>query len=146
MDGAVFKLYAVGDTLHIILADVAVAPYVIDFFLHEFRMCELRGKVAVVGEKKHAGGVAVEAAYRVDTLGACTLDEIHHRHAAVGVVARCHAVFRFVEQDIALAFGCNHLLIVFYYIVVRDLCAELCHYLAVDLYQTLLDIFIGLAA
>ena len=146
VDGAVLKLDAVGDALHIFLGDVLVAPYVIDLLLDVLRVCELRGEVAVVGEQQHAGGVAVETSDGVDALGACTLDEVHDRGAVLRILARGDAVLGLVEQDVALALQCHHLVVVFDHIVVGDLGAELGDYLAVDLDQALLDKFVGLAA
>ncbi len=119
VDGAVLELDAVGDALHVILADIAVAPHVIDFFLHEFGVCELRGEVAVVGEQEHTGGVAVKATYGVDALVAGALHEVQHCEAAVGVIAGGDAVFGLVEQDVALALGCHDLLVVFHHVAVR---------------------------
>ena len=59
VDGSVFKLDAVGYALHVVFGDVLVAPYVVDFLLHVFRVGEFRGEVAVVGEQQHSCGVAV---------------------------------------------------------------------------------------
>ncbi len=143
VDRAVLKLDTVGDTLHILFGDILVSPYVIDFLLHIFGMCKLRGKVTVVGKQQHTCGVAVKTPYRVDAFIACTLHEVEHGCAAVGVVGGGDAVFRLVKKDIALAFECNNLFIVFHSIVVRNLCTEFGHYLPVDLHQTLLDEFVG---
>jgi len=144
--GAVFKLNAVGYALHIVFGDVAVAPYVIYFLLHEFGVCELGGKVAVVGEQEYACGVAVEASYGVDAFRACAFHEVHDGEASVGVIACGHAVFGLVEQNVALALEGNNLVVVLNHIVVGDFCAEFGYYLTVDLYEALLDKFVGFAA
>lgn len=65
---------------------------------------------------------------------------------AVGVIAGSHAIFRLVKKDVALAFQCNNLLIIFNDIVVRYLCSEFGDNLAVDLDKSLLDKLVSLAA
>ncbi len=146
VDGAVFQLYAVGDALHVLLGYILVRPYVIYLFLHIFRMGELGGEVAVVGEQKHTGGIAVKASHGIDALVARALHEVKHGSAPIGIVGSRDTVLRLVEQDVALALQSHDLLIVFHLVCVGDLCAEFGYYLAVDLYQTLLDEFVGLAA
>ncbi len=142
---AVFKLDAVGDALHIFFGYVAVGPDVIYFFLGVLRMGEFRGQVAIVGEQQHAGGVAVEASYGIYSLVACSFHEIHHGHAAVGVVGSGDAIFGLVEQNVCLAFERYYLFIVFHNVGMRYLCAEFGHNFAVDLNKALLDEFVGFA-
>ena len=146
VDRAVFKFDAVGNALHVVFRNVSVAPYVIYLFLYVFGVGELRSQIAVVCEQEYAGSVAVETSHRIDSFGACAFDEIHDSHAAVGIVAGGNAVFRFVEQDVALALHGNNLFIIFYYIVVADFCAEFRNYLSVYLYKSLRDKLVGLAA
>ena len=146
VDRAVLKLYAVGNTLHIVFRYIAVAPHVVNLFLHELGVGELRGKVAVVGKQKHAGSVAVKTSHGIYALVACAFDEIHHSKTSVGVVAGGNAVFGLVEQDIALALKCHNLFIILHNVAVGNLGAKLGHYLAVDLHQALLNELIGLAA
>ena len=109
-------------------------------------MSELRGEVAVVGEQKHAGGVAVETSYRIDAFVAGSFYEVHYSETPVGVIACSDAVFRFVEQNVAFALKSHNLAIVFDNVAVCDFCAEFGHYLAVYLDQSLLDEFVGFAA
>ena len=144
VDRTILKLDTVGDTLHIVLGYIAVAPYVVYFFLDKLRMRELGCKIAVVGEKEHAGGVAVETADRIDAFVASTFHQIHHSETSIGVVACGNAIFRLVEQDVAFTLHGHYLFIVFHYIAVGDFGAEFCHDLAVDFHQTLLDEFVGL--
>ena len=146
VDGSVVELYAVGYALHIVFRYVAVAPHVVYLLLDEFRMCELRCKITVVGEQEHAGGIAVETADGVDALVAGALHEVHHRKTSVGVVAGGDTVLGLVEQDVAFTLHCHYLLIVFHHVAVGDLGAEFGHDNAVDLHQALLDKFVGLAA
>ncbi len=146
MDRPVVELYTVGYTLHIVLADIFVAPYVINLLLHILRMCQLGGEIAVVGKQKHTRSVAVETTHRVYALGACALHYIHHRQTAVGIIGCGDAILRLVEQDIAFALQSHDLVVEFHYIVVAYLCSEFGHDLTVDLNQTFLDKFVGLAA
>ncbi len=58
------------------------------------------GKVAIVGEEEHAGGVAVEAANREDALGGGGADKIEYRAATLRIVGSRNIVFWFVEKDV----------------------------------------------
>ena len=146
MDFSVVKLYAVGDTLHVVLADFAVGPYVIDLLLDVFGVCEFRSKVAVVGEKQHTGGVAVQTSHGIDAFGACVAHYVEDSGAAVRIVACRDAVLRFVEKNVALAFGSNNFVIIFHHVIASDLGSKFCHYVAVDLYFPCLYVFIGFPA
>ena len=120
VDWSVLKFDAVGKLLHIVFSDVLVGPHLIDFFLHIFRVSQLRSQVAVVCEQKHASSVAVKASYRIDALLASVLDDVHHRETSVWIVACSDTVFRLVEQDIAFVFERNHLVVVFNHVVALD--------------------------
>ena len=109
-------------------------------------MCELGGKVAVVGEQEHSGGVAVETSYGIDALLTRALDEIHDGETSVGIVACGDTVFGLVEKYVALLLEGHHLAVILYDVVVADLGAKLGNYLSVDLDQTLEDVFVGFAA
>ena len=146
MYGAVLKLDAVGYALHVVLGDVVVGPYVINLFLYKLGVCELGSKVAVVGEQEHTGGVAVETTYGIDAFLTRALDEIHDGETSVGVVARGDTVFGLVEKYVALLLEGHHLAVILHDIAVADLGAELGDYLAVDLDETLEDVFVGFAA
>ena len=102
-------------------------------------------KVAVIGQQKHSGGVAVKTTYGIYALGAGSLDDVHHRSTTVGIVAGGDAVFGLVEQDIAFAFECHYLVVVFDYVAMAYLGTQFGHYIAVDLDKSLLDVFIGFA-
>ena len=146
MDGAVFKLDTVGDALHVVLRDVFVGPYMVDFLLDIFGMGQLGGKVAVVGEQEDAGGVAVETPYGIYPLLTGVLHDVEHCQTSVGVIAGGDAVLGFVEKDVALAFQCDHLVIILDGVVMGNLGAEFGNDLPVDLYEALLDKFVGFAA
>ena len=146
VDGAVFKLDAVGDALHVVLGDVFVSPYMIDFLFDILGMGQLGREVAVVGEQEDAGGVAVESSHGVDALVTGSLDNIHDGQTAVGVIAGGDAVLGLVEKDVALSFQCHYLVIILDGVVVGNLGAEFCNDLTVDLYEALLDKLVGFAA
>ena len=146
MDWSVVKLYAIGNVLHVVLRDWFVGPYLINLLLHIFRVSELRREVTVVGEQKHTGCVAVEAAYRIDALCACSLHEVHHSGASIGVVTCSYAIFWLVEQHIALALKCNHFVVVFHNVVACYLSSKLGHRISIHLDHSLLNQFISLTA
>ena len=143
MDFAVFKFYTVGNVLHVVLRDWLVDPHVINFLLHIFRVSEFRGQFTVVSEQEYSGGVAVETSYRIDSLGASILNEVHNGKAAIGVILGCYAILRFVEQDVALAFKCHHLTLIFYSVGSGDLGTEFSNRSSVNENLTLLYQFIG---
>ncbi len=146
VDRPVFELNAVGDTLHVVLRDILVTPYMVNLLFHISGMGEFRGKVAVVGQEKHPGRVTVETSHGIYAFVARSLDEIHHCRTAIGVIACSDAVFRLVKQDVTFAFERYNLFIILNNVAVADLCSELSDYLTVDLHKTLLDKFIGLTA
>ena len=100
-DGAVVKLNALSDAEHVILGQGLVQNDVVKLRDFAARMGQLLGQVAVVGEQQQPRGLLVEAAYRIDALGAGVLDEFHHGVALVGVVSRGDKAFGLVEQDVA---------------------------------------------
>ena len=66
-------------------------------------MRELTGQISIIRDEDDARRIAVKTTYRIDTLFASALDEIHHRTTAFGVVARGDAVLRLIKKDIDLA-------------------------------------------
>lgn len=146
MDMSILKLYTVGYALHVLLGYVFVGPHVVDLLLDKLGVGEFGCKVTIVGEQEHTGGVAVQTADGVYALLARTLDEIHHSEASVGVVACGDAVLGLVEKYVAFLLERHYLLVIFHYIAVGDLGAELGDNLAVHLDETLEDVFIGFAA
>ena len=141
----VVKFDAVGYALHVVLGYILVSPHVIDFLLHEFGMGKLGGKITVIGEKEHAGGVAVKASHRIDAFIAGSLDKIHDSEASVGVIAGGHAVLGLVEEDVAFLFECYDLLVIFHHVAVADFGSKFGHDLAVDLDEALEDEFVSFA-
>ena len=112
----VLKLYAVGETLHVVFRNVLVGPYLIYFLLDKLRMSQLGCQIAVVCKKQHAGCVAVKSSHRIDAFFAGVLHQIHNSQPSVRVLACRHAVFRLVEQDVALVFKSHYLAVVFDYV------------------------------
>jgi len=115
----------------------------VDFLLDILRVGELSGQVTIVSEQEHTSGVAVESSHGIDALLTGTLDQIHNGLAAIGVIAGGDAIFGFIEQDVALLLGGDNLIVILYNILRGNLHAQLGHDIAVNLYQALLDIFIG---
>ena len=143
VDGTVVELNAVGDVLHVLLADGLVGPHLIDFLLYILRMGQLGCQVTVVGEQQHTGGVAVQSSHGVDALLAGTLHEVHDGLAAVGIVAGGDAVLGFVQQDVALLLGGYDLAVILYDVLGGNLHAEFGNDLAIDFDKALLDVFIS---
>ena len=139
----VVELNAVGDVLHVLLADGLVGPHLVDFLLDILGVGELGREVTIVGEQEHTSGVAVQTSHGIDAFLTGTLDEVHNGLAAVGVVAGGDAILGLIEQDVALLLGGYNLSIVFHNVLGGDFHAEFGSYLAVDLDETLLDVFIG---
>ena len=146
VDFTIVELDSVGDALHILLGDFLIGPDVIDFLLDEFGVGEFGGEVAVICEQEHTGGVAVKTAYGIDALAAGILDKIEHGQTSVGVIRGGDAIFRFVEEDVALALGSHHLVVEFHDILGCDFDTEFGDDVAVDLHLTARDEFISLAA
>ena len=142
---AVLKFDAVGNLLQVVCCHVLVEIDMVNLLLEELGMCELRGEVAVVGEEKHAGGVAVESAYGVDALRTYVLDEVHYGLALLWVVACGDAILRFVEQDINLLLKGYGLVVELYFVGAHYLCSEFCYSFAVHCHHSCLYEFIGFA-
>ena len=143
VDGAIVEFNAVGDVLHVLLADGLVGPYLVDFLLDILRVGEFGCQVTVVGEQEHTGGVAVKSSHGIDAFLTSTLDEVHDGLAAVGIVTGGDAVFGLIEQDVALLLGGYDLAIIFYNVLGGNLHTEFGDYLAIDLDKALLDVFIS---
>ena len=142
---AVLKFDAVGNLLQVVCCHVLVEIDMVNLLLEELGVCELRGEVAVVGEEKHAGGVAVESAYGVDALRTYVLDEVHYGLALLWVVACGDAILRLVEQDINLLLKGYGLVVELYFVGAHYLCSEFCYSFAVHCHHSCLYEFIGFA-
>ena len=143
VDGSVVELNAIGDVLHVLLADGLVGPNLVDFLLDILRVGELGCQVTVVGEQEHTGCVAVKTSNGINALLAGTLHEIHDGLAAIGIIAGGDGVLGLVKQDVALLLGCYDLAVVLHNVLWGDLHAELGHYDIIDHHKALLDIFIS---
>ena len=106
-------------------------------------MGKLGREVTIVGEQEHTSGVAVESSHGIDAFLTCTLDEVHDGLAAVGVVAGGDGILGLVEQDVAFLLGGHYLAVVLNDVLGGDLHSEFGSYLAIDLDETLLDVFIS---
>ena len=142
---AVLKFDAIGNLLQVVCCHVLVEIDMVNLLLEELGVCELRGEVAVVGEEKHAGGVAVESAYGVDALRTYVLDEVHYGLALLWVVACGDAILRLVEQDINLLLKGYGLVVELYFVGAHYLCSEFCYSFAVHCHHSCLYEFIGFA-
>ena len=142
---AVLKFDAVGNLLQVVCCHVLVEIDMVNLLLEELGVCELRGEVAVVGEEKHAGGVAVESAYGVDALRTYVLDEVHYGLALLWVIACGDAILRLVEQDINLLLKGYGLVVELYFVGAHYLCSEFCYSFAVHCHHSCLYEFIGFA-
>ena len=142
---AVLKFDAIGNLLQVVCCHVLVEIDMVNLLLEELGVCELRGEVAVVGEEKHAGGVAVESVYGVDALRTYVLDEVHYGLALLWVVACGDAILRFVEQDINLLLKGYGLVVELYFVGAHYLCSEFCYSFAVHCHHSCLYEFIGFA-
>ena len=110
-------------------------------------MCQPLGEGAVIGENQQAGGVAVQTAYREDSLPDFLADNIQYRHAALRVAGRADGVFGFVEEKVDRGFFLLHFSATKGDFVARqDEGAWLFDDLSIDGHQAIADIFIGLAA
>ena len=146
VDGAIVEFNTVGDVLHVLLADGLVGPHLVDLLLDILGVGEFGGQVTIVGEQEHASGIAVETTHGIDALLAGSLHKVHNGLAAVGIITGGDAILGFVEQDVALLLGGDNLAIIFNDVLRSDLHAEFGHNIAIDLDQTLLDVFVSHAA
>ena len=103
MDLTILELNTLSDALHILHGYGLIQPCVIDLLLHERGVRELTGQITVIRDEDDSRSIAVKTTDRIDTLFASTLDEIHHRTTAFGVVARGYTVLRLIKKDIDLA-------------------------------------------
>jgi hypothetical protein len=141
---AILQLNALSDLLQILGSHVLVEEYMVDLLLEELRMGQLAGKLTVVGQQQHTGGVAVQTTYRIDALGTCVLHEIHHRLALLGIVAGSDIILRLIEQHIYFLLKCDRLIVELHDIGAEHLGAELGDDLIVDRHHTSLNELISL--
>ena len=135
----VVQSYTVADRYFVLLFQVAVKNYRVDFLLAELGVSQFGSEVAVVGEQKHACCVAVEASYGVDALGAGVLDNIHDCSALLGIVGRSDAVLGFVEEYIYFTLAFDRLVVEHYLVGRQHFSSEAVHDLSVDGHYASLD-------
>ena len=136
---AILQLNALSDLLQILGSHVLVKEDMIDLLLEELRMRQFAGKLTVVGQQQHTGGVAVQTAYRIDALRTCVLHEIHHSLALLRIITGSDVVLRLVEQHIYFLLKCDRLIVELHDIGAEHLGAELCDDLVIDRHHTCLD-------
>ena len=146
LDVAVFERDALGDLVEVGCREVFIKINVIDFLFEELGVRELGGHVAVVGEQQYARGVAVEAAYGVDALGAAVFHEVHHGLAVLRVFARGNVAFGLVEEHVNLLLNLYRLFVELHHVGAEHLRAEFGNHFAVYRHYACLDVFIGIAA
>ena len=127
-------------------SEVLVEVYVIYLLLQELRMSQLRSQVTIVGQQEYTCCVTVETTYRIDTLRAYILHEIHHSLALLRIIAGCHVILWLVEQYIYLLLQRYHCIVELHLVGAKNLGTQLGNYLTIDSYQTSLDELISLTA
>ena len=126
--------------------EFAVERHGVNLLLMEFRVRQLGGEVAVVGQQEHTGGVAVEASHGIDTLRAGVTNDVDNGMTLLRIIRRGDGILGFIEQDIDLALTANGLVVESDIIRRQHLRAEAIHGLAIDGDHTGLDEIIGLTA
>ena len=135
----VVQSYTMADRYFVLLFQVAVKNYRVDFLLAELGVSQFGSEVAVVGEQKHACCVAVEASYGVDALGAGVLDNIHNCTALLRIVGCGDAVLGFVEEYIYFTLAFDRLVVEHYLVGRQHFSSEAVHDLSVDCNHASLD-------
>ena len=77
----------------------------------EFRMGQLSGQVAVVGEQQHTGGITVQTAYRINTLSTSVTNDIDYRMTLLRIIRSGDGILRLIEQNIHLTLTTNRLIV-----------------------------------
>lgn len=143
---SVLEFKTVGKRLQVGFADVLVGLHLIYFLLLVRRVGEFLGEVAVVGEQKQTGGVAVETTDGVNPFGAGILHQVHYRLAFLGVVEGGYAVLGLVEQDIDELFGVDEFAAETHFVARLNLGTQFGNDFAVDGHDASLNVGIGFAA
>ena len=146
LDLAIFQSDTLADLLHIVSREVLVEVYVIYLLFQELRVSQLRSQVTIVGQQEYTCCVTVETTYRIDTLRAYILYEVHHSLALLRIVAGCHVILWLVEQYIYLLLQRYYCIVELHLVGAKNLGTQLGNYLTIDSYQTSLDELISLTA
>ena len=146
MHFSVLQLNAVGNLLQVGHGHILIQKYMIYLLFQELRVCKLAGHIAIIGEQKHTGGVAVKASYGINTLRARILYEVHHGLALLRVVACSDIILRLVEQNVNLLLNRYRLIMEFYLIRTQHFGAQFGHNGAVYAHYPCLDKLVGLTA
>ena len=128
----------------IYLLQVAIQRSGVDLFLIEFGVRQFGSQVTIVGQQEHTCCVAVEATYRIDTLGTSVANDINYRVALLRIVGCSNGIFRLIEQDIHLMLAANGLVVETHLIGRQHFGTQRISHHAVDGNHTGLDKIIGL--
>lgn len=109
-------------------------------------MSQLFGKLAVVGQKQYAGGVAVQAAYRINPLRTFACHKVKNSLAVMLVFGGGNAVLRLVHYDVNLFLALENLAVETHLVCAEHLGSQFGDNLSVNGYHTLDDILVGLSA
>jgi len=107
--------------LHIGLGQIFIQVHMIYFLFQIFGMSQLRSQVTVIGEQQHARSITVQTAHRIDTLAASAFHQVHYGAACLRIIGSRHRIFRFVQQNIYLAFDADSLIVELHLITAFDL-------------------------
>ena len=102
LDFTIFQSDTLTNLIHIMRCKVLVEVYVIYLLFQELRVSQLRSQVTIVGQQEYTCCVTVETTYRIDTLRAYILYEVHHSLALLRIIAGCNIILWFVEQYVYL--------------------------------------------
>ena len=105
--------------------------YVINLLLQELRMCQFRSQITIVRQQQHTCSVTVQTTYRINTLIASTLHQIHYCTTCLRIIRGSHSVFRLIQQDINLTFNAHHLIMELHFVSTFDLSSEFCNHYSI---------------
>jgi hypothetical protein len=137
-------VHTVKKFLQVLSAYGTIQTCMIDLLLKESGVCEAACHLSVIGKKQDTCGIAVKTTYGIYTLLACSLDIIHNGLALLRIINSGNAILWLVEKDIYLSLDAHQLIMEQYVVTAMYLGTQFCYGLAVNLYYTCLDEFIGL--
>src|SRR5574344_907114 len=118
-------IHSIEQLLHILSRNISVKTYVIYLLLQEFRMSKSGGHFTVIGQQEYTGSISVETAYRIYTLFTSSFYIIHDCLAFLRIIYCSNTIFRFIEQNIDLAFDANQLIMEQYVVTSFYFCSKL---------------------
>ena len=145
IDGAIFQLHSLDESLKILFCDSLVKEDMINLADLITRVHKLLGHIAIVGKQEDARGVAVETANRVDALVARARHNVHYGATPLRIIGGGDGVFWLIEKHVYLLLRLELLTVVDDLSIGRDGDTHLGDDLPVYGYLAGLDEFIGLA-